>query len=182
VDEVADRLQRGFLLVSTLSDTVFDSGTWLVDSGATCHMTGARELFESFTESDSDLYVKHGMGTKHAMQGFGTVSFWIELGDVLKMTNVLWVPELMTSVLSVSAIDKKGFDVVLQDGQVLIKPKGSSSDTSVVLGVRESNLYRLKGQPMRVMASSKVALNKEQVALKVVQTQRESNFNGVNKL
>jgi hypothetical protein len=73
------RLQTGFkrefLLVSALSGTVSGSGTWLVDSGATCHMTGARELFESFTESDSDLYVELGMGTKHAVQGSGTVSF-----------------------------------------------------------------------------------------------------------
>jgi hypothetical protein len=57
---------------------------------------------------------------------------------------------------------------------VVIKPRGSSSDTTVVLGVRESNLYRLKDQPMRVMASSKVEVNKELVASKVVQNQRES--------
>jgi hypothetical protein len=54
-------------------------------------------------------------------------------------------------VLLVSTIEKKGFDVVFQDGQVLIKPKGSS--TATVLGVRESNLYRLKGQPMRAMVN-----------------------------
>jgi hypothetical protein len=60
---------------------------------------------------------------------------------------------------------------------VLFKPRGSSSDTTVVLGVRESNLYRLKGQPMRAMAnSSRVTEDKEQVAPKVVQTQRESTF------
>jgi hypothetical protein len=41
VDEVADRLQREFLLVSTLSCTVSGDGTWLVDNGASCHMTGA---------------------------------------------------------------------------------------------------------------------------------------------
>jgi hypothetical protein len=58
---------------------------------------------------------------------------------------------------------------------VLIKPRGSSSDTTIVLGVRESNLYMLKGQPMRAMASSKVAKNKEQVASKVVQTQRKTS-------
>jgi hypothetical protein len=41
VDEVQDRLQREFLLVSALSSIVSGSGTWLVDSGATCHMSGA---------------------------------------------------------------------------------------------------------------------------------------------
>jgi hypothetical protein len=74
VDEVADKFQRE-LLVSSLSGTVSGSGTWLVDSGATCHMERARELFESFTESDSYMYVELGMGTKHAVQGSGTVVF-----------------------------------------------------------------------------------------------------------
>jgi hypothetical protein len=50
----------------------------------------------------------------------------------------------------------------------LIKPRGSSLDTIVVSEVRESNSHSLKGQPMQAMASnSKVAKNKEQVALKV---------------
>jgi hypothetical protein len=83
VDEVADRFKREFLLVSALSGTVSDSETWLVDSGATCHMIGARELFKSFTKSDSDLYVALSMGTKHAIQGSGTVSFPMESVDVL---------------------------------------------------------------------------------------------------
>jgi hypothetical protein len=134
-------------------------------------MIGAWELFESFTKSDSDMHVELGMGTKHAMRGSRTVSFRMESGGVVRVTNVLRVPKLKRRVLSVLMIEKKGFDAVFQDGQALIKPKGSSSNPTVVLGVRERNLYRLKGQPMRAMASSsKVAKNNEQVAPKVVQT------------
>jgi hypothetical protein len=132
-------------------------------------MTGAQELFESFTESDSDMYVELGVGTKHAVKGSGTLPFQKESRGVLRVMDMLWVSELGRSVLSVSAIKKKGFDVVFQDGQALIKPKGSSSDTAVVLRVRESNLYRLKGQPMRAMESNRVAENKEAVAPKVEQ-------------
>jgi hypothetical protein len=70
-------------------------------------------------------------------------------------------------VLSVSVIERKGFDVAFQDVKVLIKPKGSSSDTTSVLGVRETNLYKIKGQPMRAVESNIVEDKKEQVALKV---------------
>jgi hypothetical protein len=60
---------------------------------------------------------------------------------------------------------------------VLFVPKGSSFKSTVVLVVRESNLYRLKGQPMRAMAnSSRVIKVGEKVALEVVQTQRESGY------
>jgi hypothetical protein len=48
---------------------------WFLYSGSHQHMTGARDLFESFTESDSGMYVELGMGTKHAVQGSGTMSF-----------------------------------------------------------------------------------------------------------
>jgi hypothetical protein len=32
-------------------------------------------VFESFTESDSEMHVEFGMGTKHAMKRFVTMSF-----------------------------------------------------------------------------------------------------------
>jgi len=49
-------------------------------------------------------------------------------------------------------------------------PRGSSSDKAVVFGVRESNMYRLKGKPMRAMASNnRVTKDKEQVAPNVEQ-------------
>jgi hypothetical protein len=77
------------------------------------------------------------------------------------------VPDLRRSVLSVSTIEKKVFDVLFQDGQALVKTRGSRSDIAVDLGVKESNLYKLKGQPMQAIASSRVAENKEQVVLKL---------------
>jgi hypothetical protein len=36
-------------------------------------MTGARDLFESFIESDSGMYMELGMGTRHVVQGSGTM-------------------------------------------------------------------------------------------------------------
>ena len=93
----------------------------------------------------------------------------MDSGSVLRLMDVLWVSELKRSVILVSIIEKKEFDIVFQDGHALIKPRGYSSETTVVLGVKESNLYRLKGQPLRAMASNKVVENKEQVAPKVEQ-------------
>jgi hypothetical protein len=55
-------------------------------------------------------------------------------------------------------------------------PRGSSSDTTIVLGVRG-------GQPMRFMANRKiVTMNRERVALKVVQTHRKLDFKGRQKI
>jgi len=64
------------------------------------------------------------------------------------VADVFWMPELKGSVLLVSMIEKKGFDIAFEDGKVLINPRGSSSEKTSIFGVRESNLYRLKGHPM----------------------------------
>jgi hypothetical protein len=135
-------------------------------------MTRACELFESFRESDSYVLVELGVGTKHVIKGSGIVPFQMDSKGLLRVMDVLWVPELRKSVLSVSTIEKRGLDVLFEDGQALIKPRGYSSDTTTILGVRESNLYRIKGQLMRAMASNKVTEDKEQVAPKVENLRR----------
>ena len=50
-------------------------GVWLIDIGATCHMTGSCELFERFTKSKLDMHVELVVGTKYAAGGSGTIPF-----------------------------------------------------------------------------------------------------------
>jgi hypothetical protein len=187
VDEVADRFQREILLVSSLSGIVSSRERWLVDSGASCHMTGARELFDTLTETGPDLCVELGTRAKHSVRGSGTVSFRLDSGETLRVSNVLWVPELRRSVLSVSEIERKGYHVMFRYGQVLLVPRRTSFRSTMVLGVREGNLYRLRGQPMGAMASRGRETEEEeqvvppevrQMAPPVAQVQREPEFRG----
>jgi hypothetical protein len=60
------------MLVSGLSGTVSSRERWLVDNRASFHMTGARELFDTLTETGSKLCVELGMGAKHSVRGSGT--------------------------------------------------------------------------------------------------------------
>jgi hypothetical protein len=43
----------------------------------------------------------------------------MDSGDVLRVSNVLWVPELRRSVLLVSTIEEKGYAVLFQDRKVI---------------------------------------------------------------
>jgi hypothetical protein len=49
-------------------------------------------VFERFIEYDLEVHVELGMGIKHAVKGYGTVPFRIELGDFFRVQDVLWVP------------------------------------------------------------------------------------------
>jgi hypothetical protein len=78
VDELTKKFeQTQLLIVSQTSMGTISIGAWLLDSRATCHMTRARELFKSFTKSNSYVHVELGMGTKHAVKESGIVSFQI---------------------------------------------------------------------------------------------------------
>ena len=61
----------------------------------------------------------------------------------MKMKKVLYVPGLKKNLLSISALDKKGYRVAFIDGQVLMWPKGKSIEDAVVIG-EEGGLYKLK--------------------------------------
>jgi hypothetical protein len=59
-------------------------------------------VLENFTNIGLDLCVELGTRVKHAILGSGTISFRLELGEVLRVSNVLWVLELKRNVLSIS--------------------------------------------------------------------------------
>ena len=59
-----------------------------------------------------------GDNAKYAVKGIGTTSFQLESGDSLHMRDVLFVPELK-NLLSISALEDRGYRVAFVDGQVL---------------------------------------------------------------
>jgi hypothetical protein len=68
---------------------------------------------------------------------------------------VLWVPERRRSILSIFEIERKGYHVLFRDGHVLLVPRWYSFRSTVVLGVRERHLYRVRGHPMSVVVNKR---------------------------
>lgn len=94
------------------------------------------------------MHVECSVDTKHAVKGVGTVLFQLESGGSLKVADVLYVPKLKMNLLSVSALEDKGYAVVFQDGHVLIHSEGATQDAAVKLGVREGLFDRFQGKPV----------------------------------
>jgi hypothetical protein len=82
----------------------------------------------------------------------GESTYKLDLGTSMRMKDVLYVPGLKKNLLSISALDKKGFRVSFIDGKVLMWSKGKNIEYAVVIGIEEGGLYKLKGH-------SDVALN-----------------------
>jgi hypothetical protein len=68
----------------------------------------------------------------------------------------LFVQGLKKNLLSIFALEDKGFRVAFVDGQVLLWPKNSSMDKATVIGVREGGLYKLKGHQEQALVHNSV--------------------------
>jgi hypothetical protein len=149
VVKFAERYEREFSLmtgpVGSGCLAFKDIESWFVDSGASRHMTGLRSVFLDLTEIDSDCRVNCGADPQLAVKWVGRVRFQLELGGLLEVAEVLYIPELTFNFLSVSALDESGFGVVFYGGHVFLYLVGATPDTTVMLGVKYEGLYRLLG-------------------------------------
>jgi hypothetical protein len=75
----------------------------------------------------------------------GESTYKLDLGTSMRMKDVIYVPGLTKNLLSISALDKKGFRVAFIDDEVLMWPKGKTIEDAVVIGTEEGGLYKLKG-------------------------------------
>jgi hypothetical protein len=99
MDDFAEKFEEEFSLVIFLSSgskfaELEDIGAWIMDNGSSRHMTGMRSIFLSVSEMGSDLRVRCGASTMHALKGVGCIRFQLESSGSLEVVEVLFVPEL----------------------------------------------------------------------------------------
>jgi hypothetical protein len=141
-----DDSSEEYVLISTLTETItHGSDTWLIDSGASKHMTGYKDSFSEIVQKDSPHKVKLGDDYQYPIKGVGEASYKLDSGKPMKMKDVLYVLGLKKNLLSILVLDEKGFRVAFIDGEVLMWPRGKSIDDAVVIGVQGGGLYKLKG-------------------------------------
>ena len=103
-------------------------------------MTGYRSTLTDLSEKESSLNVELGDDAKYLVKGVESTSFQLDLGAILHMNDILFVLGLKKNLLSISALEDKGFRVAFVDGQVIVWPKDSNMDSARVIGVREGGL------------------------------------------
>ena len=75
---------------------------------------------------DSPHKVKLGDDSQYPIKGEGEASYCLESGKRMKMQKILFVPGLKKNLLSISALEEKGFHVAFVKGKVLMWSKGKS--------------------------------------------------------
>jgi hypothetical protein len=116
---------------SALSNSVSTrSKTWLVDSDASKHMIGYKEILSDFETKYFVEQVELGDQKCYMVEGVGSISFILESGARLHVDEVLYVPRLKKNLLSVTNLEEKGYWVIFKDKKALLWAKGSHLSTT----------------------------------------------------
>jgi hypothetical protein len=118
------------------------SSTWYIDSGASCHMAGNINYFSQLTEKDMQFNIGIRDDGKYRAKGIGVVKFEMESGKPLYLRDVLHVPGLKKTLVSISVLEDLGYEVFFCKRRVLLKPPNSRTTMQIV--VREKTLYNLQ--------------------------------------
>lgn len=113
-----------------------DDSSWVVDSGATCHVTSQRDFYTSYTPGDFGN-VKMGNNGLSKIVGVGDICLKFETGMELVLHNVKHVPDIRLSLISAGLLDDDGYHSTFGGG-IWKLTRGS---LIVARGERSSKLY-----------------------------------------
>ena len=119
---------------------------FIIDSGASSHMVRHRSWFANLKTTNIPEYVQLGDGRKIKTEGVGSVPLRVSTGKSLRrivLKDVLYVPSLKTSLISLSKATKNGINAkFFKDECHLLRTDG----TLIAKAVKRRNLYNLIGK------------------------------------
>lgn len=96
---------------------------WVVDTGATNHMSGIRAAFSNL-DTGIGGSVRFGDGSLVQIEGRGTVVFECKNGELSSFADVYYIPKLRTNIISVGQLDETGFEALVRGGTMRVRDKG----------------------------------------------------------
>jgi hypothetical protein len=81
--------------ISALSGTITKSKEiWLIDSGASKHMTGFKQNLANYRDKKFKVKVELGDDGTYDIKGFGSTFLQLQLGNIFHIDEILYVPGL----------------------------------------------------------------------------------------
>ena len=85
-------------------------------------MMGSKASFSKLND-DVTGTVKFGDGSRVAIQGHGTIIFRCQNGEHCTLTDVYYIPQLRSSIISIGQLDERSSEVLIKDGVLRIKDR-----------------------------------------------------------
>eukprot|EP00253_Pinus_taeda_P009669 PITA_09669 len=145
---------------------------WYLDSAATFHMSGDKNIFRTLEEKDLQMRIEMGDDGKYHVvsanivarmlqllgcqlyfyqPGEDTVVFQREHGAPLTLIDVKYVLSLKNNLVSVAMLEDKGYDVVFSKGKVFLRHIDTGRTKRIEILVK--NLYKLEVDDCATLSS-----------------------------
>jgi hypothetical protein len=100
-------------------------GVWVLDTGASNHMTGTRSALQSLNDKVKGT-VSFGDGSHVEIQGIGSMVMQGQNQQHKVLTDVYFIPKLKSNIISLGQLEEKGCEVCLKHGRLnVIDPEGT---------------------------------------------------------
>ncbi|XP_050117129.1 uncharacterized protein LOC126594907 [Malus sylvestris] len=104
-----DKEENGIVLLACKNNDEDQDYTWYLDTGASNHMCGRRSVFVKLNESVSGN-VSFGDESKIPVKGKGNILIPLKNGGHQLISNVYYVPNMKSNILSLGQLLEKGYD------------------------------------------------------------------------
>ncbi|CAI5771537.1 Retrovirus-related Pol polyprotein from transposon TNT 1-94 [Podarcis lilfordi] len=131
---------------------------WILDSGASSHFSYKKDYFNEINEINDEegFEIEIADGNIVKAKGAGSMSLKCNINNECienTISRVLYVPELSCNLISVSTLDKKGFQITFGNGECKVTKNGKVvAQAKLINGVYELDLS--ENQSAKVAHSS----------------------------
>ena len=117
---------------------------WIINSGASCHMSYDESLFSEMKRLDEPKEITVGDGSKVKAIGKGTLDLLMKLPNGktnhCRLSDVLYVPKLSYNLFSVASTTRRGKRIEFEDSICKVLSKDRKL---IAIGRKRENLYYL---------------------------------------
>ena len=129
------------ILLQGIVQSELEEGLWYLDTGATSHMTGKKNLFYEFYESYKGN-VRFGDDSRIIIEGRGKLLLNSKGDTQITLMNVLYTPKLNANIMSLGCLDEQGCQITLGKGILTIRDENGRLLTRIKRS--SGRLYLLK--------------------------------------
>lgn len=119
-----------------------NSDDWIIDSGATSHVTNNKQLFDEFNATQSNVSVANG--DKECVDGKGTCKIEMlnqsGIASTAVLTDVLYAPQINGNMISVIKLMKNGYSVHFKENICEIK----QNDKQIAVADIVDDLFKIR--------------------------------------
>jgi len=119
--------QHVFLNQERVLPSSYEAGSWILDTGATNHMTGCRESLATLDESVRGA-VRFGDGSKVEIHGIGAVTIARKNQDHRVLMEVYYIPSLKCNIVSLGQLEEAGCRVEIDKGVMEVFERQQHAD------------------------------------------------------